>query len=139
MYTGALDLREKEITDIIDLLLASDELLIEELINFVQNCLIEYQDEWLRNNFVKFLHTVFQLESYKKLQDYWLESICEYPEPFFNSPDFPTLKKTILLELIKRDDLLIEEIELWNCLIKWGLAQTSELKEKSITDLSKWN
>src|SRR5207244_541038 len=75
----------------------------------------------------------------KQLQDYCFESIYEYPEPFFNSPEFPTSEKSLLLRLIQRDDLIIEEIELWNYLIKWGIAQTSELKEKSITDLSKWN
>ena len=33
----------------------------------------------------------------------------------------------------------IDEIELWNYLLKWGIAQTSELKEKDVTNLSSWN
>ncbi|EXX68382.1 BTB/POZ protein [Rhizophagus irregularis DAOM 181602=DAOM 197198] len=139
MYTGILDLREKASADILELLVASDELLMEELITFVQKYLIENQSDWLQNNFVKVLHTVFQFESCKELQDYCLESICEDPEPFFNSPKFPTLEKNILLGLLKRDDLTMDEIELWNNLIKWGIAQNSELNGKNPTNLNRWN
>ncbi|CAB4410592.1 unnamed protein product [Rhizophagus irregularis] len=139
MYTGILDLREKASADILELLVASDELLMEELITFVQKYLIENQSDWLQNNFVKVLHTVFQFESCKELQDYCLESICEDPEPFFNSPKFPTLEKNILLGLLKRDDLTMDEIELWNNLIKWGIAQNSELNGKNATNLNRWN
>jgi hypothetical protein len=139
MYTGILDLKDQAVLDILNLLVASDELLIEELVDFVQKYLIENQTEWLKDNFVNVLHTAYQLEGCKKLQNYCLESICEDPKPFFNSPEFLTLEKSILLELIKRDDLSIDEVVLWNYLIKWGIAQTSELKKKSITDINKWN
>ena len=139
MYTGILDLKEQTGSDILDLLLASDELLLDESITFVQKYLIEKQTEWLQENFVKVLHMVFQLESCKQLQDYCLEFICFDPEPFFNSSNFPTLEESILLGLLKREDLQIDEIELWNYLIKWGIAQTSELKGKDTTNLSSWN
>jgi hypothetical protein len=139
MYTGILDLRKKAGTDILELLVASDELLMKELIISVQKYLIKNQTIWLKNNFVRVLHTVFQFESCKQLQDYCLEFICEDPEPFFNSPKFPTLEKNILLGLIKRDDLLIDEIELWNNLIKWGIAQSSELNGKNVANLNRWN
>ncbi|RIA93821.1 hypothetical protein C1645_873867 [Glomus cerebriforme] len=140
MYTGILDLKKQVDLDILDLLVASDELLIEELITFIQKYLIENQTEWLRNNFVKVLQsTVFQLESCKQLRDFCLNSICEDPKPFFNSPQFQTLGKNILIELLKRDDMLIDEIELWSYLIKWGISQTSKLKGKNVTNLNRWN
>ncbi|UZO14634.1 uncharacterized protein OCT59_006087 [Rhizophagus irregularis] len=53
MYTGILDLKEKDISDVLNLLVASDELLIDELVTFIQNYLIENQIEWLINNYVK--------------------------------------------------------------------------------------
>ncbi|EXX68381.1 BTB/POZ protein [Rhizophagus irregularis DAOM 181602=DAOM 197198] len=139
MYTGILDLKKKAGSDILDLLVASDELLIEELVTFVQKYLIENQPDWLQENFVKVLNTVFRFGNYKQLQVYCLESICEDSEPFFNSPEFPTLESSILLGLLKRDDLLIDEIELWNYLIKWGIAQASELEGKNTTNLNRWN
>ena len=57
---------------------------------------------------------------------------------------FPNTKKfrvhsSVLLELLKREDLQIDEIELWDYLIKWGMAQTSELKGKATTNLSSWS
>ena len=38
------------------------------------------------------------------------------------------LDKDILFNLIKRDDLNIEEIIIWESLIKWGISQIPELK-----------
>jgi hypothetical protein len=46
MYTGILDLKNRDCSDILNLLLASDELLIEELIAFIQDYLYEYQIDW---------------------------------------------------------------------------------------------
>src|SRR3954452_10612474 len=135
MYTGVCDLREQAGSDILDLLVTSDELLIEELVVFVQKYLIEKQTEWLRQNFVEVLHAVFPLINCKQLYDYCLDSICDNPEPFFKSENFLTLEKDIFLELLKRKDLLIDEIELWNHLIEWGITQTSELTGN---DLNTW-
>jgi hypothetical protein len=139
MYTGVLELKEKAIPDILNLILASDELLIEELVTFAQDYLIENQNEWLLNNFVEVLHMLIKLESCKPINNYCLDTICEAPETFFNSPEFLLLEKDILLELVKRNDLLIEEVKLWNYLIIWGIAQTSESKGKCNTDLDEWN
>jgi hypothetical protein len=87
------------------LLVASDELLIEELFKHVQDYLIEKQTSWIQRNFVIVLHTVFKHPSCEKLQDYCLGSICEDPEPFITSETFPSLDKDILIDLLKRDDL----------------------------------
>ncbi|CAI2168017.1 9313_t:CDS:2, partial [Funneliformis geosporum] len=97
IYSGKLDLNEQAENDILDLIVASDELLLDELVTSVQEYLIKNQTE------------------------------C-----------FPKLEKNILLGLIKQD-LQIDEIELWNYLIKWGIAQTSELEGKQISNLSSWD
>jgi hypothetical protein len=124
--------------DILGLLISSDELLIEELFNHVQDYLIEKRTSWVQKNFVLVLHTVFQLTSCKKLQDYCLESICEDPEPFISSKTFPSLDKDILFGLLKRDDLQIEEVVAWDCLISWGIEQTPGLGSEN-NDRTKWN
>jgi hypothetical protein len=124
--------------NILGLLVSSDELLIEELFNHVQDYLIEKQISWVQKNFVLVLHTVFQLASCKKLQDYCFESICEDPEPFVSSKTFPSLDKNILFGLLKRDDLQIDEIDAWDCLIKWGIEQTPGLESQN-NDRTKWN
>ncbi|RGB24219.1 hypothetical protein C1646_726623 [Rhizophagus diaphanus] len=134
IYTGELDLTEQSGEDILGLLVSSDELLIDELFNHVQDYLIEKQTIWVQKNFVLVLHTVFQLTSCKKLQDYCLESICEDPESFISSKMFPSLDKDILFCLLKRDDFQIKEIDIWDCLIKWGIEQTPGLG----SDRTKW-
>ncbi|RGB24215.1 hypothetical protein C1646_773391 [Rhizophagus diaphanus] len=139
IYTGELDLTKQSCEDILGLLVSSDELLIDELFNHVQDYLIEKQTSWVQKNFVLVLHTVFQLPSCKKLQDYCLDSICENPEPLISSITFPSLDKNILFSLLKRDDLQIEEeVVAWDCLIKWGIEQTPGLGSKN-SDRIKWN
>ncbi|GBC38279.1 hypothetical protein GLOIN_2v1778231 [Rhizophagus irregularis DAOM 181602=DAOM 197198] len=138
IYTGELDLTKQSGEDILGLLVSSDELLIDELFNHVQDYLIEKQTSLVQKNFVLVLHTVFQLTSCKKLQDYCLESICEDPKPFISSKMFPSLDKDILFGLLKRDDLQIEEVVAWDYLIKWGIEQTPGLGSKN-SDRTKWN
>ncbi|EXX57668.1 hypothetical protein GLOIN_2v1842973 [Rhizophagus irregularis DAOM 181602=DAOM 197198] len=138
IYTGELDLTKQSGEDILSLLVSSDELLIEELFNHVQDYLIEKKTSWVQKNFVLVLHTVFQLTSCKKLQDYCLKSICEDPESFISSKMFPSLDKDILFDLLKRDDFQINEIDIWDCLIKWGIEQTPGLGNKN-SDRTKWN
>jgi hypothetical protein len=105
------------------------------LFKYVQDYLIEKQTNWVQQNFVLVLHTVFKLSSCRKLQNYCIESICENPHSFITSKCFPYLDKDILYELLKRDDLRIEEIVTWDCLIKWGIEQTPGLDNNR----TKWN
>ncbi|PKC04320.1 hypothetical protein RhiirA5_4560 [Rhizophagus irregularis] len=135
MYTGEVDLTNTSSIDILELLVASNELLLKELFKHVQDYLIEKQADWIRKNFVLVLHSVFDLKSCKKLKDYCLESICEDPQPFFTSKNFLSLNKDILYGLLERNDLQIEEIIVWNSLIKWGIKQTPGLRIRN----SKWN
>jgi hypothetical protein len=133
-----VDLTEQPGENIFGLLVASDELLLEELFNHVQNYLIEKQSIWIENNLALVLHIVFKLSSCKKLQDYCIESIFSDPQPLNTSKEFPSLDKDILYDLLKRDDLNIEEIIAWDYLIKWGIEQTPGLGIKK-RDRTKWN
>src|SRR4051794_18762807 len=110
MYTGEVDLTKHSGSNILELLIASDELLLEELFKHVQDYLIERLTNWVEKNFVPVLHTVFKIPNCKKLQDHCLESIYANPQPFINSKEFPLIDKDILYGLLKRDDLQIEEI-----------------------------
>ena len=74
--------------DIFELLVASDELLLEELFLHVQDYLIEKRTSWVHENFVLILRTVLKFNNCK-LKDYCLNSICEDPLPFITSKTFP--------------------------------------------------
>ncbi|CAB4427806.1 unnamed protein product [Rhizophagus irregularis] len=94
IYYGDIELKNLQGPDVLNLLIAVDELNIHSLITYIQEYLVEHQIEFLRQN--------------------------------------PT---TSLLEiLLKRDDLNMDEIEIWDNLLKWCLAQ-----HNMINDPTKWN
>ncbi|CAG8493831.1 7811_t:CDS:2, partial [Scutellospora calospora] len=139
IYTGILDLDKQSGPDILGLLVASDELLLDELIVHCQEHLIEEKANWLRLNFVQVLQTVIKLKSCKKLQDHCLKTICQDPQPFFSSKIFSSLDRDILYGLLEREDLEIDEIEVWEHLIKWGIAQNVNSNDaKMPSDVNKW-
>jgi hypothetical protein len=84
IYTGELDLTKQSNENILDLLVASDELLLEELFRHVQDYLIKKQTKWVHENVVLVFNTVFRLDNCKKLQDYFLENL-------FSSKVFPLI------------------------------------------------
>ncbi|KAF0509710.1 serine-enriched protein [Gigaspora margarita] len=143
IYTGILDLINQSSFNILALLVACDELMLDKLVNHVQKHLINQESTWLQKNFIFALHTVLKLQSCKEIQEYIMTTICEDPQPFFELKEFPTLNKDILLSLVKRDDLIIEEIDIWKYLLKWGTAQSVAFKESSKgksqeIDVTKW-
>ncbi|RIA90651.1 hypothetical protein C1645_805625 [Glomus cerebriforme] len=136
IYTGKFYLRYTG-TDDFKLLIASDFLLLEELVNYVQRCLIG-MDYLVQQNFALVMNYIFNLPKYKKLQDYYLMSICENPLPVFTSNDFLSLDKGILFYLLKREDFQIrniKEVVVWDSLIKWGINQIPELENKNNKDM----
>src|ERR671924_537468 len=98
IYAGEIDLTNQSDEDILGLLIASDELLMEELFIYLQEYLIEKQTNWVKNNFVLVLNTAFKFTNCKKLQDHCLEYICEDPQPFITSKTFLSLDKNILFD-----------------------------------------
>ena len=74
----------------------------------------------------------------KKLQDYCVESILEDSKSFITSKGFPLLDKDTLCGLLKRDDFLIEEVIVWDYLIKWYIKQIPDFESKD-SDRTKWS
>jgi hypothetical protein len=123
---------------ILKLLIASDELLLEELFEHVQDYLIEGRTDWVQENLVLVLRTASKMARCNKLQDYCFKSILKDPRSFFTSNDFNSLDKGILYDLLKRDDMQIDEIIVWDSLIKWGIEKTPDLGIRN-SDRTKWN
>src|ERR1044072_117615 len=53
----------------------------------------------------------------------------------FQSTYFTSLPEKYLVRIIKRDDLPMQEIEVWEYVLKWGLAQNSTL----LPDPNNWS
>jgi hypothetical protein len=124
--------------EILELLIAVDELNIQTLIPCTREYLINYQYELLQQDPIEILEVVYELNQYdtfKGLFESFLETICEKPELLFNPDKLFSVKAPLLELLLKRDDLLLKEIEIWDNLIKWCLAQHPSIQQ----DIKNWN
>ncbi|GBC07287.1 hypothetical protein RclHR1_07360010 [Rhizophagus clarus] len=135
IYCGKIDLEKLQGPDILKLLIVVDEINIQTLIKYIQEYLTKHQDEFLHQNPIGILETVYQNESFPILWDHCLEKLCEEPEILFKSDKFINLKAPLLELLFKRDDLSLDEIVIWDNLIKWCLAQHSNISQ----DPTQWN
>ncbi|RGB33200.1 hypothetical protein C1646_761978 [Rhizophagus diaphanus] len=138
IYCGKIDFIKLQCPEILKLLAIVDELGIQSLISCIQEYLIKHHDEFLQQNPIEILETVYQHESFEQLWNHCLEKICEDPRILFNSEKFINLKSSLLELLLKRDDLYLEEIIIWDGLLKWGVAQNPSIsKDEDITKLKK--
>ncbi|CAB4397417.1 unnamed protein product [Rhizophagus irregularis] len=135
IYCEKIDLTELQGSDILKLLTIVQIFDIQPLIIYIKENLIKHNSDFLRQNPVEILENTYQHELLSELNDACLEYICENPEILFNSENFVSLKAPIIELLLKRDDLLSDEIDIWNNLLKWGLAQHSNISQ----DVTKWN
>src|SRR5436305_744728 len=123
--------------------MAVDELNVQSLIPHVQEFLIEHKTEFLHQNPAGILETVYQHETFTDLWKFCLEIICEDPNTLFNSDKFISLKAPLLELLLKRDDLGMDEIEIWERLLKWCFAQQNikndpaQLNKEDITKIER--
>ncbi|GBC05949.1 hypothetical protein RclHR1_06520005 [Rhizophagus clarus] len=122
-------LMEDDIQDILlDLLLAADELALVELVKYMEEYIITYERDWVQENLANIFTTASQYESFTRLWKYFCgEILAQQPNTLFNSSYFLSLAKSTLLEFIGRDDLDIEEVEIWENLIKWACDQIPKI------------
>src|SRR5438045_3175169 len=118
-----------------------NELILHDVFSFIQQHLIEHKTELMQDNFELVRRTVFQNDRLKKLQDYCVERITRDPSLLINSEDYLSVNLTLLLRVFQRDDLQLDEIEVWDYLIQWGIAHTcasTETPDLALEHISKW-
>lgn len=141
MYSGKSEIENQDGDFILSLMTASDELLLKEFVDELQDTLVNDRTMWIQENFHRVLEFAFSNLNYDKLQEHCLKAICADPPLLFCSEYFDCMDSTILKSLLKRDDLAMEEIELWNHVIRWAKKQliTSESNTIISTDPIKWD
>ncbi|RGB42266.1 hypothetical protein C1646_751164 [Rhizophagus diaphanus] len=135
IYCGKIDFTKLEGPELLKLSMAVDELNIQSLIPRVEEYLIKHQYKFLQQDPIGIIETIFQNECFTSLLDFCLDKICKEPEILFNSENFTSLKEPIVELLLKRDDLCLKEIEIWDVLLKWAFAQNPTIPK----DITKWN
>ncbi|GBB90137.1 hypothetical protein RclHR1_00170041 [Rhizophagus clarus] len=127
-YTGTYSIEEEYNQELIlELLIAADELALTDFVENVQSYVINNKFNWVHQNLIQVYKTATTYDGFKIFKDYCEGLICERPELFFESQDFASMDKSTLVSIIKRDELELEEIEIWNNIIKWGVIQEPQL------------
>ncbi|RGB35296.1 hypothetical protein C1646_122537 [Rhizophagus diaphanus] len=135
LYTDQIDITNKTGTELLNFIIASDELMLKKLTKLTEDFIIQNQQKFLQNDPIGILQTIQYCKPLINLQEYCLNKICSEPEILFNSDKFNQLPASLLEIILKRDDLNLKEIEIWENLIKWGLAQEQVRNQ----DVTKWN
>lgn len=128
---------EKNGLDLLKLLISTDEFGLHTLNEHLQEFIVNNQKgkELLQNDPVGILEIVFQHESLTTLHNYCIEIICQEPDILFGTDKILKLSAELLELLLKRDDLALEEIEIWKNSINWTHSKHPTID----TDTSKWN
>ncbi|GBB88254.1 hypothetical protein RclHR1_01480019 [Rhizophagus clarus] len=140
IYTGICDLKDSDMQDMyVPLLLAADELSLLDLVKYIQLHIIANEQSWLHENIIHVFHIVTHSTTFSLLANHCCELICEIPSLLFNTPSFTRLEKCSLLTIIKRDNLCLDEIDIWNYLLQWAINQYPLLNScTDISDTSSW-
>ena len=107
--------------------MAADELLLQELVDHLQKYFIENQFEWMGQHFELIYRISFQSNNLLEIQKFCTDFAVQSPEKIFKSLDFTSLSEKFLISIINRDDLPMKEIEIWEHVLRWGLAQNPTL------------
>ncbi|RIB26223.1 hypothetical protein C2G38_305025 [Gigaspora rosea] len=112
-------------------MLIAYQFLLDELAMQLQTYLIEKEAHWLRLHFNRIYQKSFQHNKLENLQNWCNDFVVKYPNKIFDSEEFFTLQENALVTLISRNDLQMEEVKIWNYIIKWGIAQNPGLPSDS--------
>ncbi|GES76365.1 carbohydrate-binding module family 13 protein [Rhizophagus clarus] len=81
----------------------------------------------MEKNFNMIYQTSFEDYTFMELQKYCTDLISKEPNKIFNSLNFSSISDKLLLTIIQSDNLQMGEIQLWEYVLKWGLAQNPDL------------
>uniref|UniRef100_U9TZW5 TLDc domain-containing protein n=1 Tax=Rhizophagus irregularis (strain DAOM 181602 / DAOM 197198 / MUCL 43194) TaxID=747089 RepID=U9TZW5_RHIID len=90
----------------------------------------------MEQNFNLIYQTSFKNDSFSELQKYCTDLITKEPVKIFNSLNFSSIPEKLLITIIQNDDLQMSVIQIWEHVLKWGLARHPELPT-NVTNYSK--
>ncbi|CAG8568962.1 3036_t:CDS:2 [Acaulospora morrowiae] len=130
IYTGDISVENNEVS-LADIAIASDELLLFKVYQKIERNLLEDELAWKPRDIIR----IFQHEHFTNLYNIAIKLACKNPEIIFKSEDFFRIKETHLINLLKCDDLELDEIEIWGYLIQWGIKNATSILDD---DLTRW-
>ncbi|PKC08946.1 hypothetical protein RhiirA5_416302 [Rhizophagus irregularis] len=130
IYTGVLSVENNEV-NLIDVIIAADELQLLELYQQLENQLLENKLTWKPKDII----TALEHDRFTNLYNFALGLMNRNPKIIFESEYFSKITEVQLIQLLKSDELELEEIKIWEYLIKWGIENTDSILDE---DLIKW-
>jgi hypothetical protein len=114
----------------LDLLETCEELGIQGFSEYLQPIFLENHQEWVQENLLTLEKFSSKREAFNEIRRYCLDQLCQNPDIILKSEDLGSIDKRVLLDFLSRDDLIANEIDLWNFIIKWGIAQDSSISRE---------
>jgi hypothetical protein len=99
-------------------LVTANELGLQELTPFLETFLIESKKDSIEQNFNLIYQISFENNSFLELQKYCNDLISKEPNKIFNSPRFSSIPEKLLITLIQNDNLQMNEVQVWENVIK---------------------
>ncbi|RIA91313.1 hypothetical protein C1645_737193 [Glomus cerebriforme] len=123
IYSGTFSVDKKSPEFLFEIIIASDELLLPELCSYIETHLIKSHSTYLSQNFPYTLHISFDHSLWKQLQEFCLTKINKDPYSIFESKNFHSILPNFFKDIIKNDNLIMDEIDIWMSLIIWCKRQ----------------
>ncbi|CAB4440800.1 unnamed protein product [Rhizophagus irregularis] len=124
IYSGKLELAKHDIKTIIELLIAADELCLNELCSYIEKYLLN-DKESLKSNFILILNTIETYDQFTILSQFCKTSCRKDPSIVFRADDFVTIGQECFLEFLTKYSDSLKQIEVWNKLIEWAIAKSN--------------
>ena len=94
-------MNEQVTSNILEALIAADELRLQEIVDYLQDYLIESKSEWMEQHFAYTQRISLQCNNLLKIQQFCADFMTKSPEKVFKSPSFTSLSEQILIQLKK--------------------------------------
>ncbi|RGB29248.1 hypothetical protein C1646_766830 [Rhizophagus diaphanus] len=132
MYSGKLELANNDIKTNIALLIAADELCLDELCSYIEDFLL-IDKEPIKSNFNLILCTTNKFEQFVKLSQFCKESFQENPSLVLRADDFVTIEQEYFIEYLTKNNDSLKQIEVWDKLMEWVIAKSNNELPSDIT------
>ncbi|CAG8679012.1 15889_t:CDS:2 [Rhizophagus irregularis] len=123
---------DSKIIDLRAILIAADELCLDELCSYIENFLL-IDKESIKSNFNFILYTTNKFEQFIKLSQFCKESFQENPSLVLRADDFVTIEQEYFIEYLTKNNDSLKQIEVWDKLMEWAIAKSNNELPSDIT------
>ncbi|CAG8496990.1 6575_t:CDS:2 [Paraglomus occultum] len=124
---GVVDsLKDVEPECLLKIMQAADRLLLPQLVKIVELHVVRKHCQWLKDR-LNILPEMFKYSGWVYIQAFYINHISQNPEKFFGSQNFTSMDVKIIESVINSNELAMDEINVWDNLIKWGEKQPGGL------------